>query len=120
MILYEYKGNQYSVNELSEMSGISAATIRSRLRKGYSVVESMKMVATDESIIGFSDASWWEDFIGMTINDLHKIYLGWCVSNGYTPLQIQNFSRQLFQMYPNLKSIPNKVGNKTCRVIRER
>ena len=116
MSKYEYKGTLYSVKELCEISGIKEATIRHRLRQGYSVNEAIKVVATNESVKEFCDASYWGDWIGMLINDLYKIYWKWSVSNGYTPLQKQGFSRQLFGLYPNLKSVPNRNG----RVVRER
>ena len=117
---YEYRGKAYSVKELSEMSGIAEATIRYRLRKGYSVSEAVKMVATNDSVFQFTEASWWEDWISMPISGLYKIYWSWCISNGYNPLHIQGFSRQLFQMFPNLKTVPSRVDGKCLRVIRER
>lgn len=120
LMRYEYKGAAYTINELAEMSGIAQATIRYRLRKGYSVSEAVKMLATDDGVREFVDASCWEDWIGMPISGLYKIYWKWCVSYGYTPLHIKGFSRQLFQMFPNLKTVPNRVDGKCLRVIRMR
>lgn len=120
MAKYNYNGAAYSINELSEMSGIAPATLRDRLRRGYPIEEAIKVTATDESIVEFNEASWWEDWIGMPISDLYKIYWSWCVSHGYTPLQIQGFSRQLFKMYPNLKTVPTRRDGKCFRVIRLR
>ena len=117
---YEYRGKVYSVKELSEMSGIAEATIRYRLRKGYSVSEAVKMVATNDSVFQFTEASWWEDWVGAPISGLYEIYWSWCIQNGYNPLHIQGFSRQLFQMFPNLKTVPSRVDGKCLRVIRER
>ena len=117
---YEYRGKAYSIKELSEMSGLAEATIRYRLRKGYPVNEAVKIVATNESVKEFVEASYWEDWIGIPVSDLYKIYWKWCVSYQYTPLHIQGFSRQLFQMFPNLKTVPNRVDGKCLRVIRER
>ena len=85
-----------------------------------SVEEAIKVVATQDSVKAFSDASYWEDWIGMPINDLFKIYCQWCVSCGYTPLPIQGFSRQLMGMYPMLKTVPIKSGDRCFRVIRMR
>lgn len=120
MKYYHYNDTAYSINELSEMSGIAPHTLRDRLRRGYTVEEAVKVMATDESVIQFADASWWEDWIGMPISDLYKIYWGWCISNGYTTLPLQGFSRQLLRMYPALKTVPNRVNGKCCRVIRLR
>lgn len=120
---YEYKGNWYTVNELSELSGINQATIRARLRRGYSVDGAIKITPIMESVERFSEASWWEDWVGMSTSDLYKIYWKWCISRGYTTFQIvkiQTFSKQIFQLYPNLKTIPTKRDNKSFRVIREK
>lgn len=116
MAKHELKGHWYTTKELSEMSGIAAHTLRDRLRRGYSVEEAIKPTLTHASVSEFSEASYWGDWIGMPIMSLYKIYWSWSVSHGYTPLQIQGFSRHLFQLYPNLKIVPNKTG----RVIRER
>lgn len=117
---YQYKGHWYTLNELSEMSGVSYHTLAYRLRKGWDIGEAVKAHPVNESVYQFSEASWYEDWIGMPINDLHKIYWKWCISQGYTPLQVQGFSRYLFSMFPNLKSVPNRTVNGSCRVIRER
>lgn len=120
MARYELKGSWYTPNQLSELSGIPAHTIRDRLRRGYSVEEAVKVVATQNSVREFGESSWYEDWIGMSINDLHKIYWKWCVSHGYTPIQKQGFSRQLLGMYPMLKTVPTKKGDKCYRIIRMR
>ena len=120
MARYELRGKWYTPDELSEICGIPAHTIRDRLRRGYSVEESIKVVATHDSVKEFGQASWYEDWIGMSINDLHEIYWKWCIEHGYTPIQKQGFSRQLLGMYPMLKTIPTKVGNRYFRVIRLR
>lgn len=117
---HELKGNWYTPDELSELSGIPAHTIRDRLRRGYSVEEAVKVTATKDSIKDFAEASWWEDWIGMSINDLHKIYWEWCIRNGYAALQKQGFSRQLMGMFPMLKTVPTKRGDRYMRVIRMR
>lgn len=117
---YYYNGVTYTVKELAEISGIAPATLRDRLRRGYSVEEAVKPISTKDSVINFAEASWWEDWIDMPISDLHTIYWKWCVSHGYTPLHVKGFSRQLFNMYPNLKSIPAKRDGKSLRVIRVR
>lgn len=118
--MLEYRGRDYSVAELSEISGITPATIRYRLRRGYSVEEAVKIVATSDSIKEFSEASYWKDWVGMPINGLYEIYWKWSVSHGYAPLPKQGFSRQIFQMFPNLKSIPNKVNGVSVRIVKEK
>ena len=120
MIRCEYKGVLYTVKELSELSGIAPATIRDRMRRGYSVEEAVKIVSTNESVREFSEASHWKDWIGMSTNDLHKIYWKWCISNGYTPSTIISFSRHLLQMHPYLKVVPIRINDKSYRVIRGR
>jgi hypothetical protein len=120
MNYYNYNGTAYTVNQLSEMSGIAPATIRDRIRRGYSVEQAIKMTAANDSVEQFNQASWWEDWIGMPISDLHKIYYKWCVSNEYTPIAIQGFSRHLMALNPWLKTIPIKQGGKSQRVIRKR
>lgn len=120
MARYELNGSWYTPKELSEISGIPAHTIRDRLRRGYSVEESIKVVATQESVKEFSAASWYEDWLGMSINDLYKIYWKWCIQHGYTAIQIQGFSRQILGMYPMLKIVPTKKGERYYRIIRLR
>mgnify|MGYP003291541627 CR=1 FL=1 len=120
MAKYELNGHWYTPNELSEISGIAAPTIRDRLRRGYTVEEAIKMVAVSSSVEEFSEASWWKDWIGMATSDLHKIYKEWCVQNGYTPLTKQGFSRQLFKMFPNLKTVPTRLEDRSVRIIREK
>ena len=44
----------------------------------------------------------------------------WCVSNNHTPISKQGFLRQLFSMYPMLKIVPTKSGDKCSRIIRMR
>lgn len=120
MARYEFNGRWYTPNELAEMSGLKAHTIRDRLRRGYSVEEAVKVTPTQDGIKEFGEASYYQDWIGMPISDLHEIYWKWCVSNGYTPLQVQGFSRQLLGMYPMLKTVPTRRDNKCHRIIRLR
>lgn len=115
---YEYNGRMCTINELSELSGIIPHTLRDRLRRGYSIEQAIKPTPTNESVESFCNDSWWEDWIGLSISYLYEIYWKWCVSSGYTPSPIQGFSRQLFKLYPNLKTVPIKKGDKSCRVIR--
>lgn len=117
---YEYNGQWYTPNELSELSGVKSHTIRDRLRRGFTVEEAVKVVPVQDSVKAFCEASWCEDWIGMSTKYLHEIYWQWCISSGYQPMLIQAFSRQLFSMYPNLKTIPTKSGDKCERIIRMR
>jgi hypothetical protein len=117
---HQINGSWYTVNELSEMSGVKPHTIRDRLRRGFSVEEAIKVVATQDSVREFGAASHWEDWLGLSISDLYEIYWKWCVSHGYTPLPKQGFSRQLFGMYPMLKTVPTKIGEQCYRIIRMR
>lgn len=121
-MMYQYNNNWYTIKELADMSGVKAATIRDRLRRGYTIDQSVKQVLVDESIEMFNDASWWEDWIGMSTLYLYKIYWDWCVSdNGYTPVSHVAFTGQLMKMYPNLKVVSTRKRDGQCvRVIRER
>ena len=120
MAKYHFNDNFYTIDELSEMSGILPHTIRDRLRRGYPVEEAVKVTATNESVKEFSAASLWEDWIGMSISDLYDIYWKWAMSHGYSPTSKQGFSRHLMQMYPMLKTVPTKSGDKYARIIRMR
>lgn len=110
----------YTIHELSEMSGILPHTIRDRLRRGYSVAEAVKVVATNDSVKEFSEASLWEDWVGMSISDLYTVYWKWAVEHGYPPISKQGFSRHLMKMYPMLKIVPTKRDNGYARMIRMR
>ena len=118
MKFYEYKGQSCTIKQLSEMSGIAPATLRDRLRRGYSVEQAMKVAPTNDSVEAFAEASLYEDWIGMPISYLYEIYWNWSVSHGYTPLQIQGFSRQLLALYPMLKTVPTRKNDRCYRVIR--
>lgn len=120
MTRYELRGQWYTPNELSEISGVSAHTIRDRLRRGFSVEEAVKIAAIQDSVREFGDASYYKDWIGMSTNDLFEIYWKWCVSHEYTPLQKQGFSRQLLSRYPMLKVVPTKRRDGCHRIIRMR
>ena len=120
MARYELNGNWYTPNQLEELSGVKAHTIRDRLRRGYTVEEAIKVAPTQDGIREFAESSWYEDWVGMPISYLYEIYWKWCVSNGYTPLQIQGFSRQLLSMYPMLKTVPTKRDGKCYRIVRLR
>ena len=117
---YELNGRWYTPNELSEISGIPPHTIRDRLRRGYSVEESVKLQPIHDSVKEFSNTSWWEDWIGMSTNALYEIFWKWCIEHGYKVVSNQCFSRQIFSMYPQLKTVPTKVGCNSYRMIRRR
>lgn len=117
---YELKGQWYTIKELSDISGLLAHTIRDRLRRGYPVEEAIKIAATKDSVKEFGRASYYLDWIGMSISDLYEIYWKWSVSYGYTPLSKQGFSRHLIQMYPILKTVPTRKGDTYQRIIRMR
>jgi hypothetical protein len=103
---YEYRGQIYTVKELSEMSGIAPHTLRDRLRRGYSVDQAIRLVATESSVEAFCEASWWEDWIGMSSPALYEIYWKWCVSHEYQPVSQKGFSRQLMAKHPQLHIVP--------------
>lgn len=117
---YELKGHWYTPNDLSELSGIPAHTIRDRLRRGFTVEEAIKDIPTHDSVKDFCEASYYEDWIGMSIENLHNIYYKWCIQHGFTPLQKQGFSRQIMKIYPMLKTVPTTKNNMCARIIRMR
>ena len=117
---YELDGQWYTIKELSDRSGILPHTIRDRLRRGYSVKEAIKVVATQDSVARFGESSLYSDWIDMPMSDLFEIYWRWCISNGYTPLQKQGFSRQIMKIYPMLKIVPNNSNGRSKRIIRLR
>lgn len=117
---YELKGQWYTTSELSEMSGIREHTIRDRIRRGYSPDEAVKIVATNDSVREFGEASCYEDWIGVPMNNLYEIYWKWAMSNGYSPTSKQGFSRHLRQLYPMLKTVPTRREDGCYRIIRLR
>ena len=117
---YAYNGQMLTVNELAEMSGVRHHTLRDRLRRGYSVEQAIRPYPIADSVEQFCEASHWEDWVGMPINDLYEIYWRWCVSHELTPVAKQGFSRHLADKYPVLKTVPTKRGDKYYRVIRMR
>lgn len=115
---YEYRGRLYTPKQLSEMSGIAVHTIRDRLRRGYSVEESVKQLPVHDSVKEFCESSYYHDWIGMAMSDVYAIYYKWCTSNGYTIVSKQAFTRHIMSIYSMLKIIPTKRGEKYQRVIR--
>lgn len=120
MKFYEYEGEMYTINGLSELSGVQPATLRDRLRRGYSIEQAVKSAPTNDSVVEFSAASYYMDWIGMPISYLYEIYWKWCIRTGYTALQKQGFSRHIMSMYPMLKTVPTYKDGKYHRVIRMR
>ena len=117
---YEYRGNWYSIKELSEISGIAPATIGDRLRRGYTVEQAVRITATKECVEQFCEASWYGDWIGLSTTEVYEIYWKWAIRENYSPLSKQGFSRQLFKLYPNLKVVPITRSDGCYRIIRER
>lgn len=120
MKFYEYQDNVYTINELSEMSGIAPHTLRARLRQGYNIEEAIAITPTHESVREFAEASWYKDWIGMSTSYLYQIYWSWCIEHGYTPIQIQGFTRQIMKLYPNLKTVPTRKKTGCVRIIRHK
>lgn len=116
---YIYRGKYYTTKELSEMSGVPSATIRDRIRRGYSIEEAVKLAATHDSVREFCQASYYRDWIGMATTDIYTVYWRWCTTNGHSPIEHKGFTRQILAMYPMIKVVPTKhslLGY--CRIIR--
>ena len=106
------------MKQLSEMSGIPPHTIRDRMRRGFTIGEAVKEIPVQESVKEFSEDSYYMDWVGMTVEEVHTNYWQYCLKFGYQPLQKQGFSRQLLSMYPMLKTVPTKCGDRYYRIIR--
>lgn len=117
---YIYREQMLTINELSEMSGIQPHTLRDRLRRGFTVEQAVRPIPVHESVEHFCEASYFKDWIGMSINDLYEIYWKWCIQHGYTATTKQGFSRQLSTICPQLKTVPTQKGDSCKRIIRER
>lgn len=118
---YNYRDGWYTIQELADMSGIAPPTIRDRLRRGYSLEQAISLSPVKESVLEFNNASYWNDWVGMSSSYLYEIYWKWCVSNGYQPESKQCLSRQLISMHPQLKIIPMRDNENHCnRYIRLR
>ena len=117
---YQLNGSWYTIDDLSEMSGIPSHTLRDRLRRGYSVDEAVKVIPTHDSVKAFCDASYYHDWVGIPMEELHRTYWKWCLSNGFSPITKQGLSRQIMSLYPMLKTIPTKRGDRCYRIIRLR
>lgn len=120
MIRLTYKDSVYTIQELSEMSGIEPATLRNRLRRGYTAEEAVRPIPIADSVKEFCEASYWHDWIGHSTAELYEVYWRWCRAYLYTPLNIKAFTRQIMGIYPNLKTVPTKKDTGSCRIIRER
>jgi hypothetical protein len=121
MLNIVYKNNTYHINDLSDMSGIPSATIRDRLRRGYTIEDAIAPNPTFKSVREFCEVSWYEDWIGISTAQLYNIYWEWCIRNGYSPIQSKGFTRQVMKLYPNLKVVPMKdKDGKYHRMIRVR
>lgn len=117
MYKYTLNGIIYTIEELSDMSGIAPPTLRDRLRRGYSPEEAIKPIPTHDSVLGFCNASWYRDWIGMSIHDLYEIYWRWCMVHDYHPITKQGFSRQIKLMFP-IKIVSTKRVDGCHRIIR--
>lgn len=117
---YVYRDQWLTVKELAEMSGIDPHTLRDRIRRGFTVEQAVRPTPVLESVEQFCEHSWYQDWIGMSIDELYGIYWNWCISNGYKATTKQGFSRQLSTIYPQLKTIPTSKGDGCKRIIRLR
>ena len=117
---YAYRDQMLTINELSEMSGVKPHTLRDRLRRGFTVEQAVRPVPVQESVEQFFDASYWQDWLGMSIDNLYQIYWKWCMAHNYKPSTKQGFSRQLCTICPYLKTVPTAKGDQCARIIRMR
>ena len=117
---YCYNGRFLTIDELAELSGVKSHTLRDRLRRGFSVDEAVKVLPIHDSVKAFCDASLYTDWVGISTEELHRNYWKWCLSNGFSPITKQGLSRQILNLYPMLKTIPTKRGDRCYRIIRLR
>ena len=116
---YEYKGVLYTVNELSDISGIQPATIRQRLRSGYDLTNALKFRPVHTSVEIFTEASHWRDWEGQTINDIYQVYCDWCNKHLYRLVPKQTFGKEIKMLFP-IYTVPAFRNGEYCRVIRFR
>lgn len=102
------------------MSGIAPATIRDRLRRGFPLEEAINVMPVQNCVKEFCEASWWNDWVGMSTVELYQIFWKWCVANEFTPMSQQGFTRQILSIYPQLKTVPTRRGDGAVRILRLR
>lgn len=117
---YAYRGQVMTINELAEMSGVLPHTLRDRLRRGFSVEQAVRPTPVHDSVEHFCDASYYNDWIGLSIDELYAIYWKWCIQHGYSASSKQGFSRQIKSIHPQLKTVPTAKGEGCKRIIRVR
>ena len=116
---YWYKDERYSIQELSDISGVDVRLLRNRLAKGYSVEQSLQDNPIHDSILAFDSASYWEEWIGLSSKQLYEQYWKWCVNHDVKPVSHRLLMTQLLPKY-NLHIVPMTVGDKCNRYIRQK
>lgn len=111
MIKYEYEGNYYTIKQLSEMCSVEEATLRYRIKAGYTVKQAMSDIPIKNSIKRFVDGSDWHDWLDQTTTTVYNSYFDWCKKNKMVAETKILFMKQLFLLIPWLKSVPMKDKN---------
>lgn len=119
MNIYNYKGVEYTIKELSEMSGIQPHTLRQRLRNGYDLVNALKQKPIHTSVEVFCEDSWYRDWESLTIDEVYQIYCNWCDKNDYNITPKQTFGKEIQMLYP-IYTVPTFNKGSYMRVIRLR
>lgn len=92
------------------MSGVKYTTLCERLKRGYSAEEAIAFhPRIPPSVIEFDDASDYEDWDGMTSEELYKIYRQWCIKHEYAPESNVHFTRSIKQVHPNIRVVPTRL-----------
>lgn len=116
---YTYRGEQYTIDELSEISGYSVKQLRKRMYQGYSVEQAMREYPMHDSVIAFDGASQWEDWVGLPTSEFYGIYWQWCIRNEWQPVSQRQLSNQLLPKY-NLRTVSMATNDgRSVRYIRE-
>lgn len=107
---YLYRGNTYSIRELSEISGIKYTTLAERLKRGYTVDEAVcGNTRIPESIIQFDNHSDYTDWDGLVSEQVYKIYISWCLKHHFNVESKVHFTRCIKRLHPNIRFVPTRL-----------
>lgn len=99
----KYNGSEYSITELSELSGIEYRTLAYRIEKGIPIEFALqKKYPIRKSVIDFMRFYYEWEFDNKTSREVYQEYLIFCKNTGAKSLKIQEFMKQLFMLCPNL------------------
>lgn len=107
MLKIEYCGKEYTVHELSELSGIDEANIRHRLREDYDIEEVLSQTPVKRTIKEYMNTHDWHDWVNKTTETVYKEYFRYCIDNRNAPENKQTFVKGIVGKYPWLVPTAN-------------